>query len=101
MLMCYRMETNAYLAQANICFCHPSINPKDRNFRRVLNNGSLEQEGRLGGGFWQRMTSEERTEHIRINQDAEVECDYGQMNLLLLYADADTEDAYLQGTFTT
>ena len=43
------------------------------------------------------MTSEERAGHIRINQDAIVELDYGQMSLMLLYAEADAQDDIPQG----
>ena len=88
---------NAYLAEADITCDHPTVNPQDRYIRRIFNNGSFEQGGRLYGGFWQRMTSEERAEHIRINQDAVVECDYGQMSLLLLYAEAGGQEDIPEG----
>ena len=90
-------DINAYLAQADITCDHPIVNPQDRHLRRIFNNGSFDQGGRLYGGFWQRMTSDERAEHIRINQDAVVECDYGQMSLLLLYAQAGAQDQIPEG----
>lgn len=90
-------DINAYLAQADITCDHPIVNPQDRYLRRIFNNGSFDQGGRLYGGFWQRMTSEERAEYIRINQDAVVECDYGQMSLLLLYAQAGAQDQIPEG----
>lgn len=90
-------DINAYLAQADITCDHPTVNPQDRYLRRIFNNGSFDQGGRLYGGFWQRMTSEERAEHIRIKQDAVVECDYGQMGLLLLYAQAGAQDQMPEG----
>jgi hypothetical protein len=90
-------DINAYLAAADITCDHTTVNPQDRYLRRIFNNGSFDQGGRLYGGFWQRMTSEERAEHIRINQDAVVECDYGQMSLLLLYAEAGAQDQIPEG----
>ena len=90
-------DINAYLAEADITCDHPSINPQDRYLRRIFNNSTFDQGGRLYGGFWQRMTSEERAEHIHINQDAIVECDYGQMSLLLLYAEAGAQDDIPEG----
>ena len=90
-------DINAYLAQADITSDHPIVNLQDRYLRRIFNNGSFDQGGRLYGGFWQRMTSEERAGHIRINQDAIVELDYGQMSLMLLYAEADAQDDIPQG----
>ncbi|NDB66345.1 MAG: hypothetical protein EB168_11875, partial [Euryarchaeota archaeon] len=88
---------NAYLAEADITCDYGTVNPQDRYLRRIFNNGSFDQGGRLYGGFWQRMTSEERAEHIRINQDAVVECDYGQMSLLLLYAEAGAQEDIPEG----
>ena len=88
---------NAYLAEADITCDYRTVNPQDRYLRRIFNNGSFDQGGRLYGGFWQRMTSEERAEHIRINQDAVVECDYGQMSLLLLYAEAGAQEDIPEG----
>ncbi|MDA0319043.1 MAG: hypothetical protein O3A90_07110 [Proteobacteria bacterium] len=88
---------NAYLAEADITCDYRTVNPQDRYLRRIFNNGSFDQGGRLYGGFWQKMTSEERAEHIRINQDAVVECDYGQMSLLLLYAEAGAQEDIPEG----
>ena len=36
--------------------------------------------------------SEIRYEHIRINKDIIAECDYGQMSILLLYAETEAQD---------
>lgn len=88
---------NAYIAKADITCDRPSVHPQDRYLRRIFNNNTFDQGGRLYGGFWQRMASEERAEHISINQDAVVECDYGQMSLLLLYAEAGAQDAIPEG----
>jgi len=79
---------NAYLAQADISCEYHNTNPNDRYLRRIFNNNTFDEGGRLYGGFWQRLMSEIRYEHIRINNDMIAECDYGQMSILLLYAEA-------------
>ena len=79
---------NAYLAQADISCKYFNTNHNDRYLRRIFNNNSFDQGGRLYGGFWQRLTSEMRYEHIRINKDMIAECDYRQMSILLMYAEA-------------
>ena len=83
---------NAYLAQADISCKYYNTNSNDRQLRRIFNNKSFNQGGRLYGGFWQRLMSEIRYEHIRINKDMIAECDYGQMSTLLLYAEAEAQD---------
>ena len=83
---------NAYLAQADINCKYNNTNPNDRYLRRIFNNNSFNEGGRLYGGFWQRLMSEIRYEHIRINKDMIAECDYGQMSILLLYAEAEAKD---------
>ena len=88
---------NAYLAQADISCNYFNTNPNDRYLRRIFNNNSFNQGGRLYGGFWQRLMSEIRYEHIRINKDMIAECDYGQMSILLLYAEAEAQDQLPEG----
>lgn len=88
---------NAYLAQADISCNYFNTNPNDRYLRRIFNNNTFEQGGRLYGGFWQRLMSEIRYEHIRINKDMIAECDYGQMSILLLYAEAEAQDQLPEG----
>lgn len=83
---------NAWLGAADISCSYPEANTAQRRLRRIFNNSDFAQGGRLYGGFWQSMSSDERQEHISINQDAVVECDYGQMSLLLLYAVATAQD---------
>ena len=83
---------NAWLGAADISCSFPEANTAQRRLRRIFNNSDFAQGGRLYGGFWQSMSSDERQEHISINQDAVVECDYGQMNILLLYAVAAAQD---------
>lgn len=85
-------DINAWLAAADISCDYPDINPNFRYLRRIFNNGSFKEGGRLYGGFWQHLNSDTRAEHIRINRDVVVECDYGQMSLLLLYAQAHAQD---------
>ena len=95
-----RAETNsinAYLAQADISCNYFNTNPNDRYLRRIFNNNSFDQGGRLYGGFWQRLMSEIRYEHIRINNDMIADCDYGQMSILLLYAEAGAQDQLPEG----
>jgi len=76
---------NAWLEEADISCSHPDVNLAHRRLRRIFNNSDFAQGGRLYGGFWQAMSSDERQEHIRINQDTVVELDYGQMSLMILY----------------
>ncbi|NBQ25620.1 MAG: hypothetical protein EBU26_15425 [Verrucomicrobia bacterium] len=88
---------NAYLAQADISCKYHNTNSNGRHLRRIFNNKSFNQGGRLYGGFWQKMTSEDRYEHIRISKDMIAECDYGQMSILLLYAEAGAQDQLPEG----
>ena len=88
---------NAYLAKADISCEYHNTNPNDRYLRRIFNNNSFNQGGRLYGGFWQRLMSEIRYEHIRINKDMIAECDYGQMSILLLYAEAGAQGQLPEG----
>jgi len=78
-------DINAWLHTADITCSHPQVNLAHRRLRRIFNNSDFAQGGRLYGGFWQAMSSDERQEHIRINQDTVVELDYGQMSLMILY----------------
>ena len=88
---------NAYLAHADISCEYHNTNPNDRYLRRIFNNNSFDQGGRLYGGFWQRLMSEIRYEHIRIKKDMIAECDYGQMSILLLYAEVGAQDQLPEG----
>jgi hypothetical protein len=78
-------EINAWLAEADIGCDLDGIPVQDRRLRRIFNNSDFSQGGRLYGGFWQRLTSEQRQEHIQIDGDCCVELDYGQMSLIILY----------------
>ena len=76
---------NAWLDTAEITCSHPQMDPAQRRLRRIFNNSDFAQGGRLYGGFWQTMSSDERQEHILIEDDWCVELDYGQMSLAILY----------------
>ena len=90
-------DINTWLHTADINCNHPQVNPEQRRLRRIFNNSDFAQGGRLYGGFWQAMSSDERQEYIRINQDTVVELDYGQMSLLLLYAEAQAQQQLPSG----
>ncbi|MDA9347083.1 hypothetical protein N9R89_00035 [bacterium] len=76
---------NDWLDTADITCSHPQVDPAHRRLRRIFNNSDFGQGGRLYGGFWQAMSSDERQEHILIEGDWCVELDYGQMSLAILY----------------
>ena len=78
-------DINAWLDTADITCSHPQVDPAHRRLRRIFNNSDFAQGGRLYGGFWQAMSSDERQEHILIEDDCCVELDYGQMSLAILY----------------
>ena len=78
-------DINAWLDTADITCSHPRVDPAHRRLRRIFNNSDFGQGGRLYGGFWQAMSSDERQEHILIEGDCCVELDYGQMSLAILY----------------
>ena len=78
-------DLNAWLSTADITCNLPQVDPAQRRLRRIFNNADFAQGGRLYGGFWQAMSSDERQEHILIEDDWCVELDYGQMSLAILY----------------
>jgi len=78
-------DLNAWLSTADITCSLPQVDPAQRRLRRIFNNSNFAQGGRLYGGFWQAMSSDERQEHILIEGDWCVELDYGQMSLAILY----------------
>ena len=90
-------DINEWLDTADITCSHPQVDPAHRRLRRIFNNSDFAQGGRLYGGFWQVMSSDERQEHILIEDDWCVELDYGQMSLLLLYAEAQAQDHIPRG----
>jgi len=78
-------DINAWLDTADITCSLPQVDPAHRRLRRIFNNSDFGQGGRLYGGFWHAMSSDERQEHILIEGDFCVELDYGQMSLAILY----------------
>ncbi|TPQ31823.1 hypothetical protein [Cupriavidus pinatubonensis] len=106
--MAFREELqriNDGLERAKIDFLSPSwmngqveIDVSDRRLRRVFNNGSFEQGGRLFGGFWQALPRGLRKHGILIDDTDIVTLDYGQMAPLILYGRAGIkphfDDAY-------
>ena len=78
-------DINDWLDTADITCSLPQVDPAHRRLRRIFNNSDFAQGGRLYGGFWQAMSSDERQEHILIEGDCCVELDYGQMSLAILY----------------
>jgi hypothetical protein len=70
-------DINAWLDTADISCSHSQVDPTQRRLRRIFNNSDFAQGGRLYGGFWQAMSSDERQEHILIEDDCCVELDYG------------------------
>ena len=78
-------DINDWLSTADITCNLPQVDPTHRRLRRIFNNADFAQGGRLYGGFWQAMSSDERQAHILIEDDWCVELDYGQMSLAILY----------------
>ncbi|CAM9991469.1 unnamed protein product, partial [Chrysoparadoxa australica] len=103
----YREEVdtiNVFLAEADIeAWGAEGVDDRERTLRRVFNNGSFEQGGRLFGGFWEAMGKDARLQSIEIDQEPVVELDYGQMSARVIYGLASEpvtfEDAYLLNRF--
>lgn len=93
-------QINAFIKQQDISYVgeRPEIDEERLTIYRVFNNGRLDEGGRLYGGFWQQLSSEEREEDILINGEHVVGPDYGQMAVSILYAlegvPMPLEDAY-------
>ncbi|WP_245540936.1 hypothetical protein [Octadecabacter antarcticus] len=84
-------DINTWLGEADLHCDLPEVNTQDRYLRRIFNNSDFAQGGRLYGGFWQRMSTQDRQEHIMIDGECVVELDYGQMSLSILYGLAGTK----------
>jgi hypothetical protein len=78
-------DINTWITDADVHCDLPEVNTQDRYLRRIFNNSDFAQGGRLYGGFWQRMSSQDRQDHILIDGECVVELDYGQMSLAMLY----------------
>jgi hypothetical protein len=67
------------------------IAPFQMSLRRIFNNGSWRQGGRLFGGFWMSMKKEDRQQRIRIGGEIIEEVDYDQLYPTLAYVRARAE----------
>jgi hypothetical protein len=94
---------NRWLEEADLSFesvpgMERAVDPSDRRLRRIFNNGSFQEGGRLFGGFWQELSKRQRREGIDIDGSPTVTLDYGQMCPRILYGLAGVEphfdDAY-------
>lgn len=86
------------------------VDPTDRSLRRIFNNASWHEGGRLFGGVWQAMRRKDRPHHLLIATDSypdgepTVSVDYGQLFARLAYhkaqaafPDGDLYDAFERG----
>ena len=92
-------QINAFLREANICYQgNKDIDDSRVELKRIFNNGSFEKGGRLYGGFWISMKSDDLKE-VTIDDEWVVALDYGQMAVRLAYSLANAtvhfEDGYL------
>jgi hypothetical protein len=92
-------QINAYLRQAPLIYMGQGnatrdgrpVDPMRRTVRRIFNNGSWQQGGRLYDGFWETMRRQDRFTCLRIATAAYPEgepianVDYGQLFLALAY----------------
>ncbi len=79
-------QINAHLREADICYQgDKDIDDTRRELKRIFNNGSFEDSGRLYGGFWSNMSNTDRRD-ITIDNEWLVSIDYGQMAVRLAYS---------------
>ena len=79
-------QINAFLSEADICYQgNKDIDDSRVELKRIFNNGSFEEGGRLYGGFWISMKSEDLKE-VTIDDEWVVALDYGQMAIRLAYS---------------
>ena len=57
----------------------------DRWLRRIFNDGRMDQGGRLYGGFWQAMKSEDRLTDLEIDREKVAALDFGQCAVRIAY----------------
>lgn len=92
-------QINAFLRDADICYQgNKDIDDSRVELKRIFNNSSFEQSGRLYGGFWISMKSEDLKE-VTIDDEWVIALDYGQMAVRLAYSVAKApihfDDGYL------
>lgn len=63
------------------------VDPSERSLKRVFNNASWREGGRLFGGFWEQMKKEHRFKRLRIAGESIASADFGQLFLRLAYAE--------------
>ncbi|WP_295686369.1 hypothetical protein [uncultured Nevskia sp.] len=93
---------NKALRDASLSFIGTGHNGRevdlgDRRLRRIFNDGSFERGGRLYGGFWQGLKSEDRARGLRLNGQPTVTLDYGQTALRILYGMAGIQPTWEDG----
>lgn len=90
-------EVNTWLLSADIQYaeCDTGVDTgaSGRSLRRVFNNGTFEEGGRLAGGSWSNMSMSTGTGrpwrgHIRIEAEPIVALDFASMFVRLLYVKA-------------
>jgi hypothetical protein len=69
---------------------HP-IDPTKRSLRRIFNNGSWLEGGRLYGGFWETMPRKQRFQYLRLDGEPVANVDFGQLFTRLAYHKAGCE----------
>lgn len=80
------IQINGWIAQANLSYDGPElIDLGQRYLRRIFNDGSLDQGGRLYHGFWQEMSKDDRAS-LRIDGSPVVSLDFAQMSVRTAYA---------------
>lgn len=91
---------NRHLARADLEVLREDdfwpVDPTDRCLRRIFNNGSWSEGGRLAGGFWMNMPKKDRFRLIRIGGEPIVSADYKQLFPHLAYAMAGARDPDLK-----
>ncbi|WP_245540985.1 hypothetical protein [Octadecabacter antarcticus] len=75
-------DINTWLANADLHCDLPEVNTQDRYLRRIFNNSDFAQGGRLYGGFWQSMSSQDRQEHIMIDGECKTHSNNGPQKRL-------------------
>lgn len=80
-------QINLWLAQADISYVGAGdVDLGQRYLRRIFNNGSLREGGRLYHGFWQDMAKDDRMDSLRIEGAPVVSLDFAQMSVRTAYA---------------
>lgn len=83
---------NSWLAQADISYVGDGeVDLGQRYLRRIFNNGTLKEGGRLYHGFWQDLAKEDRMASLRIEGAPVVSLDFAQMSVRTAYAMAGIE----------